>query len=79
LRWQPVEKTAQIVYEHNPRPAQKRHQPWLDRAQSQLAAAYRLLEVEIGTADPWLFGKKPLQADITSAVAWRFTREMLPE
>jgi hypothetical protein len=37
------------------------------------------LEVEIGTADPWLFGKKPLQADITSAVAWRFTREMLPE
>ena len=45
---------------------------------SQLEAAYRLLEQEVRQADPWLFGERPLQADITGAVAFRFTREMLP-
>ncbi|WP_349960252.1 glutathione S-transferase [Rhizobium sp. ZPR3] len=73
------EKTVQIVYEHNLRPMEKQHQPWLDRVHSQLAAAYRLLEVEMPQADSWLFGTRPLQADITSAVALRFTREMLPD
>lgn len=73
------EKTVQIVYEHNLRPATKHHQPWLDRVHSQLAAAYRLLEREVDQADPWLCDQRPLQADITSAVAFRFTREMLPD
>lgn len=73
------EKTVQIVYEHNLRPAEKQHQPWLDRVHGQLAAAYRLLEQEVGGADPWLFADRPMQADITCAVAVRFTREMLPE
>lgn len=72
------EKTVQIVYEYNLRPSEKQHQPWLDRIHSQLAAAYRLLEVETKHATPWFFGDRPLQADITSAVAFRFTREMLP-
>ena len=27
------EKTVQIVYEHNLRPAEKQHQPWIDRVQ----------------------------------------------
>lgn len=73
------EKTVQIVYEHKLRPAEKQHRPWLDRLAGQLAAAYRLLEPEARGADPWLFGDRPLQADIASAVAFRFTREMLPE
>lgn len=73
------EKTVQIVYEHNLRPDEKRHQPWLDRVHGQLSAAYRLLEAEVCQANPWLFGDRPLQADVTSAVAFRFTREMLPE
>jgi glutathione S-transferase len=73
------EKTVQIVYEHNLRPMEKRHQPWLDRVHGQLAAAYRLLEAEMPRAGSRLFGTWPLQADITSAVALRFTREMLPD
>lgn len=73
------EKTVQIVYERNLRPAEKQHQPWVDRVHGQLVAAYRLLEAEVDRADPWLFDRRPLQADITSAVAFRFSREMLPE
>ncbi|WP_340648895.1 glutathione S-transferase [Pseudoxanthomonas winnipegensis] len=73
------EKTVQIVYERNLRPAEKQHQPWVDRVQGQLVAAYRLLEAEVDRADPWLFDGRPLQADVTSAVAFRFSREMLPE
>ncbi|WP_259782852.1 glutathione S-transferase family protein [Aestuariispira ectoiniformans] len=73
------EKTVQIVYEHHLRPADKRHEPWLERIQGQLTAAYDLLEQEVRHASPWCFGPTPLQADITSAVAFRFTQEMLPE
>ncbi|MFT4001139.1 MAG: glutathione S-transferase [Rhizobium sp.] len=73
------EKTVQIVYENNLRPEEKRHQPWLARVHGQLGAAYRLLEEEAQAAGPWLCGESALQADITTAVAFRFTREMLPE
>lgn len=72
------EKTVQIVYEHNLRPPEKHHQPWLDRVHGQLATAYRLLEEELKDATPWLFGDRPLQADITTAVAFNFTGRMLP-
>lgn len=73
------EKSVQIVYERNLRPAAKQHQPWLDRVSGQLAEAYRLLEAEMAPGSGWLFTDRPLQADITSAVAFRFTREMVPE
>ncbi len=73
------EKTVQIVYERNLRPAEKQHQPWVDRVHGQLVAAYRLLEAEMEQAGPWLFGERPLQADVTSAVAFRFSRGMLPD
>lgn len=72
------EKTVQIVYERNLRPLEKQHQPWIDRVQGQLEAAYRLLDHEVGDTRRWLFGDRPLQADITSAVAWRFTQNVLP-
>jgi glutathione S-transferase len=29
-------------------------------------------------ARPWFFENRPLQPDITSAVAWRFTQNALP-
>lgn len=73
------EKTVQIVYEHALRPHEKLHQPWLDRVQGQLHAAYELLDKEAETAAPWLFGSQMGQADITAAVAIRFTREMLKD
>ncbi|WCT75937.1 glutathione S-transferase family protein [Novosphingobium humi] len=73
------EKAVQIVYEHNLRPEEKRHQAWLDRVHGQLAQALHLLEQEVSPAQPWCFGNHPLQADITAAVAWRFAKEMVPE
>ncbi len=74
------EKAVQIVYEHNLRPAEKLHRPWLERVQGQLSAALRLLEDEMRSREtPWLFGLRPLQPDITSAVAWRFINAMVDE
>jgi glutathione S-transferase len=72
------DKSVQIVYERNLRPPEKHHQPWIDRVQGQLEAAYRLLEREIAAAKPWLFEGRPLQADVTAAVTWRFTQMELP-
>lgn len=71
------EKTVQIVYEKQLRPAEKQHQPWLDRVHQQLGEAYRLLEAEVG-AQGWQVDDRPMQADITTAVVWRFTGYMLP-
>jgi glutathione S-transferase len=72
------EKSVQIVYERNLRPPEKHYQPWIDRVQGQLEAAYRLLEQEIAAAKPWSFEDRPLQADVTSGVTWRFTQMELP-
>jgi glutathione S-transferase len=71
------DKAVQIVYETTLRPAEKQHQPWIDRVRGQLLAASRLLEAEIGSASGWLFGTRPLQPDISAAVAWRFAHRML--
>jgi len=79
------EKTVQLVYEFKLRPEDKQHQPWIDRVRGQLAAAYRLLEMEVeveaaaASATSWLFGARPLQADVTAAVAWSFTASVLPD
>jgi glutathione S-transferase len=73
------EKSVQMVYERTLRPAEKRHQPWIDRVQRQMLAAYRLLETEAGSGANWLFADRPLQPDIAIAVVWRFTRSALAE
>ena len=69
------EKAVQILYERNLRPEEKQHRPWLDRVQGQLLGAFGLLEREM--ADGWFGGAKPNQADITVAVAWRFTQSAI--
>jgi glutathione S-transferase len=71
------EKTVQLVYEFNLRPAEKHHAPWIDRVRGQMAEAYRLLEVEIATDPTWPTAG-PLQAGVTSAVVWSFVGHMLP-
>lgn len=71
------EKTVQIVYEHNLRPAEKLHQPWLERVTRQLLAACTELEQQLlaeRAQEPRLD-----QAAITSAVAWSFMQLMLPD
>jgi glutathione S-transferase len=69
------EKTAQIVYEHSLRPAEKVHQPWLDRVQEQLLAALKLLEAEVDAFDADALD----QAAVTAAVTWSFVRLMVPQ
>lgn len=74
-----AEKTVQIVYERELRPAEKQHEPWLERLKGQLAAAYDVLERELGqAANRWLVGERMMQPDITVAVSWRFTQFILP-
>lgn len=72
------EKSVQIVYERNLRPAEKRHEPWMARVKAQLAAAYAELEAELAGQRVPADASSMTQAGVTAAVAWRFTQELLP-
>ena len=72
------EKSVQLYYERNLRPAEIQFQPWVERVEGQLAAAYSALERELE--------KQALPSDgsigqdgITLAVAWSFTNLVVPE
>lgn len=72
------EKSVQLYYERSLRPAEIQYAPWVERVEGQLAAAYNALERELQ--------KQPLatdglidQAGITLAVAWSFTRYVVPD
>jgi len=72
------EKSVQLYYERNLRPAEIQYEPWVERVEGQLAAAYSALERELE--------KAPLKTDgsidqdgITLAVAWSFTNLVVPE
>ncbi|HVW72202.1 MAG TPA: glutathione S-transferase [Rhizomicrobium sp.] len=71
------EKSVSIIYECTHRPAEKQHQPWLDRVSGQLLAAYRALEKEV--SPDWFTGEELMQPQITCAVAWRFTQHVVSE
>ncbi|WP_199541433.1 glutathione S-transferase family protein [Paraburkholderia kururiensis] len=75
-----MEKTIQIVYERNLRPAERQHEPWVERVQKQMHAAYDVLEPLVAACGngAWLAGDRLMQPDITVAVAWRFTQFILP-
>ncbi|MBZ7566093.1 glutathione S-transferase family protein [Klebsiella grimontii] len=69
------EKAVQNVYEHNLRPAEKQHNPWIERITIQLLAACRewntLLENRPAAA-------VPDQVAVTSTVIWTFIQSMIP-
>lgn len=69
------EKAVQNVYEHNLRPAEKQHNPWIERITIQLLAACRewntLLENRPAAA-------LPDQVAVTSTVIWTFIQSMIP-
>ena len=69
------DKAVQIVYERRLRPQEKQHQPWLDRVQGQLQAAYAELEKLLpqSAVSPFMGS-----AEVSVAVAWGFTQLMLP-
>ena len=73
-----TEKAMQTVYERNLRPQQWQYEPWVERVQKQMHAAYGQLETRLAGREGWLFGEHLMQPDITVAVAWRFTQFMLP-
>jgi glutathione S-transferase len=72
------EKSVQIIYERNLRPPEKQHEPWIGRVSAQLQAAYQELEAELG-AQALRADASIDQAGISTAVAWQFTQQMLPE
>jgi glutathione S-transferase len=73
------EKSVQIVYEHELRPSEKLHQPWLSRVTGQLLAAYGALEAEL-THQPLVASRAGIdQAGVSTAIAWHFTQQMLPQ
>jgi glutathione S-transferase len=71
------EKSVSIVYERIQRPAEKQHQPWLDRVRGQLLAAYGALEKEV--SPDWFTGEELMQPQITTAVVWRFSQHMVSD
>jgi glutathione S-transferase len=73
------EKTVQIVYERNLRPAEKQHELWIDRVSTQLLAAYAELEADMPLSTLPLDGGRLGQAGVAIAVAWRFTQMMVPK
>jgi glutathione S-transferase len=66
------DKTVSILYEHNQRPPEKRHQPWMDRVLGQLLNALQALEKEV--SPDWFTGEELMQPQITLAVAWYFVQ-----
>lgn len=73
------EKSVQIVYERDLRPADKQHAPWLERVRSQLQAACAALDAEL-VAQPLPCTRDDIgQAALTIAVMWEFVRLMTPD
>lgn len=72
-----MEKSVQLIYELQLRPEDRRHQPWQERVSAQLLAAYTLLEQELTRQALDITALD--QAGISIAVAWRFSRELLPQ
>jgi glutathione S-transferase len=72
------EKSVQIVYEHNLRPAEKVHAPWLNRVQGQLGAALDAIEAELARRPLAASSSTIDQAGVSCAIAWNFVREMQP-
>lgn len=72
------EKAVQTVYERQLRPAEKQHQPWLDRVAGQLKASLSSIESEIADAG-WLLAPPVSEAGITLAVAGTFISEMVAD
>lgn len=72
------EKSVQLYYERNLRPADIQYQPWVERVEGQLAAAYSSLEREL-EKQPLANGALIGQDGITLAVAWSFTNLVVPD
>jgi glutathione S-transferase len=75
-----MEKIAHRIYETKMRPEEYQYGPWLDRILEQIAASFDWLEEAVSgiDGDGWFFGDEVSQADISTAVAWRFLQFSAP-
>jgi len=73
-----MEKVVTLIYERTQRPKEIQHAPWIKRLDQQLRSALDQLEAIVGNGSSWLTGADIMQADITSAVAWRFVQHSVP-
>ncbi len=73
------EKSVQIVYERQLRPVEKLHEPWVTRVTGQLVAAYDALESMLAHRSLAHTSGSINQAGVSTAVAWQFTQQMVPE
>jgi len=69
-----AEKAVQLIYETKKRPRELQHAPWIERVEQQLIAAVDVLEVAVGDGTSWLHTGSIGQADITTAIVWRFVQ-----
>ena len=73
-----MEKIASLIYERTQRPKETQHAPWIKRLDEQLRSAVRQLESSVDDGSQWFFGTDITQADISTAIAWRFTQHAVP-
>lgn len=72
------EKSVQLVYERNLRPAEKQHEPWAARVLGQMHAAFGELEAGLAKRPPPSGAQRIGAAEVATAIAWDFTHRMLP-
>jgi len=74
------DKAREQLYETAFRPAEKRHQPWVERCRTQMHAAWAELERYAAArgAGPWLVGERMTQADIVVSCGFTFVNQALP-
>ncbi|HTV79688.1 MAG TPA: glutathione S-transferase [Steroidobacteraceae bacterium] len=73
------EKSVQIIYERNLRPAAKQHEPWVTRITGQMLAAFGGLEAMLAQRPPAAAAEAMTQGGLITAVTWHFTQQMLPQ
>ena len=73
------DKAREQLYELAFRPAEKRHEPWVERCRSQMHAAWAELERHAvqERGGPWLLGERMTQADIVVSCAFTFVHQAL--
>jgi len=70
------EKLVAALYERHFRPADRQHQPWIERCEAQVIDGYAWLEQQF--EGDWLTGAEMTQADLTLAVFWLFGQAKRP-
>jgi glutathione S-transferase len=75
-----AESARDTLYERLFRPAEKLHQPWLDRRLSQMHCGLAELEhrAALRAPDQWLVGERMTQADITTDCCFTFISDAVP-